>query len=332
LGLLGRLGSTAAYDACVAEPTTRKPSRWPEYLRDLADYLLHVWKHWRSLIIGGVGGILTVLALVTSFLIPPGVGIAILIVGLFLAQFLAFRDMKQERDELRQASEVAIGPSQFPRSPLERAVVESLTAAQKIERERLVQGDAGLFDRLIAWAGETDERLREAQAGKLHAQFREDGLHPPHGTNELVAYLKRQIGLLERALRQLRSDERSDNPGNPAAVVDRVARLREQYKRGRALQAAPPGITGPAPASQAGAQQGKTRKRAATLQWAEPTWSVLREHFPPREDDFCPCGVRWGYGSFNMAFDEELDAIGSADAYLEQKLAFLADLLKEHDS
>jgi hypothetical protein len=59
---------------------------------------------------------------------------------------------------------------------------------------------------------------------------------------------------------------------------------------------------------------------------------MLRDHFPPREEEFCPYAVRWGHSSFNMAFEEELDAIhGSSDAYLEQKLAFLADLLKEHE-
>jgi hypothetical protein len=42
--------------------------------------------------------------------------------------------------------------------------------------------------------------------------------------------------------------------------------------------------------------------------------------------------VRWGYGSFHMAFDEEVGAVGSADAYLEQKMALLADFLREHDS
>ncbi len=309
----------------MAEPTPPKAPLWAEYFR-------HVWSHWWSLVVGAVGGLLTVLSLLTSIAVPLWLGIAILVFGLVVAQALAFRDLQRERDQLLRASEASIGPSPFPRSPLERAVVTSLIAAQKIDRERLVQGDAGLFDRLVAWAGETDERLQAAQAGKLHTQFREDGLHPPHGTNELVAFLKRQIGLFERALRQLRRDERPGDPGVLAGEIDRVALLREQYKRGRALRAAPPGIIGPAAASQAEAREGKKRRRQATLQWAEPTWKMLREHFPPREDDFCPYGVRWGYGSFQMAFDEELDAIGSADAYLERKLTFLADLLKEHDS
>ena len=308
----------------MAEPSPPKAPVWAEYFR-------HVWSHWWSLVVGAVGGVLTVLSLLTSIAVPLWLGITILVLGLVVAQALAFRDLQGERDQLIKASEVSIGPSPFPRTKLERAVVQSLVAAEKLERERLVQGDAGLGDRLIAWAGETNDRLQAAQAGKLHTQFREDGLHPPHGTSEEVAYLTRQISLFERALRQLRRDERPGNPSDSGDAIDRVGLLREQYKRGRALQAAPPGITGPAAASQAEAQEGKKRKRQATLQWAEPTWKMLREHFPPREDDFCPYGVRWGYGSFHMAFDEELDAIGSADAYLKQKLAFLADLLKEQE-
>lgn len=316
----------------MAEPTTAKSSFLAVWSQDLAHYLRHVWRHWRTLVIGGVGGFLMVLALFTSINIPLWLGVTIVIVGLSVAQFLAFRDMKQERDELHKASEVSIGSSPFPRSPLERAVVASLVAAQKVERERLVQGDAGLFDRLAAWAGETDERLRKAEAGKLHAQFRQGGFQPPHETNELVAYLKRQMRLLERALRQLRRDERPGDSDDPAAVVDRVALLRQQYQRGRALQAAPPGVSGSAAASRAEVQEEKARKLQATFQWAEPTWELLREHFAPREDDFCPCAVRWGYGSFHMAFHEEVDAVGSADAYLEQKMALLGDFLREHDS
>jgi hypothetical protein len=104
-------------------------------------------------------------------------------------------------------SAFSIGPSPWPRSKLERAVVRSLIAFEKVERERAVQGEEELFDRLLDCAGETDRRLEEAHAGKLSSSFREDGLHPPHGTKEQVEYLKRQIDLFGDALRRLRSDE-----------------------------------------------------------------------------------------------------------------------------
>lgn len=101
----------------------------------------------------------------------------------------------------------SIGPSPFQRSPLEGAVVRSLIAFEKIDRERAVQGEEELFDRLLECAGETDRRLEEAHAGALRVKFRQDGLHPPHGVAEQVAYLKRQIDLFRGALGQLRSDE-----------------------------------------------------------------------------------------------------------------------------
>jgi hypothetical protein len=104
-------------------------------------------------------------------------------------------------------SAFSIGPSAFQRSPLEGAVARSLVAFEKIDRERAVQGEEGLFDRLLECAGETDRRLEEAHAGALRVEFRQDGLHPPHGINEQVAYLRRQIDLFENALHQLRSDE-----------------------------------------------------------------------------------------------------------------------------
>lgn len=99
-----------------------------------------------------------------------------------------------------------VGPSPWARSPLERAVVDSLIAFEQVEREMAVQGEAGLFDRIMQCAGDVDLRLREADAGTLYEQFRKDGLHPPHGTSEQVAYLKRQIALFGDALRELRRD------------------------------------------------------------------------------------------------------------------------------
>jgi len=117
-----------------------------------------------------------------------------------------------------------------------------------------------------------------------------------------------------------------------AAVPDRMDLLREQYKKGRALQAATPWLVGPAPASQHQSQQGNTRKREAIYKWANATWETLGQHFPGRETGFCPYAARWGHSSFFLAADEEAVAIGSPDQYLEKKLVFLAELLRTYDS
>jgi hypothetical protein len=178
-----------------------------------AEYVQQVSRHWWSVVVGVAGGVLFLTSLFVNISIPTWLGAAILLVGFSIAQFLAFKDMRQERDEARRASEFSIGPSPFPRTKLESAVVKSLVAARDIERESAVRGQQDLSDRLITWAGETDQRLDEAGAGALHARFRQDGLRPPHGTNSAIAYLGRQITLMEDALRQLRSDEAPGNDG-----------------------------------------------------------------------------------------------------------------------
>lgn len=57
--------------------------------------------------IGGVGGLLTVLSLFASIAIPTWGGVAIVVVALAIAQFRAFNDMRRERnaarDELRRS-------------------------------------------------------------------------------------------------------------------------------------------------------------------------------------------------------------------------------------
>jgi hypothetical protein len=116
----------------------------------------------------------------------------------------AYRVYEAER---KPQSAFLMGPAPLPRSPLERAVVRSLIAFEGIEREQAIQGEEELFDRLLECAGETDRRLEEAHAGALRAKFRQDGLHPPHGVDEQIAYLKRQIDLFKNALGQLRRDE-----------------------------------------------------------------------------------------------------------------------------
>jgi hypothetical protein len=172
-----------------------------------AEYARYVGRRWWFVVVGVVGGVLTVVALVASIVIPTWLGIVILVVGLSVAQFLAFKDMRGERDKALEASRVTIGPSPFPRSKLERAVVTSMGAFEKLEREMTVQGEVGLFDRLMECAGKVDLELRKADAGALYDRFREDGLYPPHDVDEQRAYIQRQIVLFRGALRDLRRDE-----------------------------------------------------------------------------------------------------------------------------
>jgi hypothetical protein len=117
-----------------------------------------------------------------------------------------------------------------------------------------------------------------------------------------------------------------------ARPLNCVDLLREQYKSGKALQAAPLWVGGPAPASQHEAREGKTRKRERTYQWAHTTWKMLGEHFPGREAEFCPYENKWRHSDFFLAVDEEAVAMGSPDRYVEKKLVFLAELLRTYDS
>jgi hypothetical protein len=167
----------------------------------LADHLL-LLLGLLALAIGiAVGGVL----LHRSALFLGVLGGVVMLAVLFEGAYRTW-DEADKRAEAHEAQEFSIGPSPFPRTELERAVVESKIAFEEIEREMTVRGQDGLLDRLIRCAGDVDLRLREADAGDLYARFREDGLHPPHGADEQIAYLKRQVVLFESTLRELRRD------------------------------------------------------------------------------------------------------------------------------
>jgi hypothetical protein len=68
---------------------------WIEYAR-------YVGRAWWGIVVGAVGGILFLLSLVTSFVLPLWVGIAILIVGLAIAQFMVFAKMRGEREQVQK--------------------------------------------------------------------------------------------------------------------------------------------------------------------------------------------------------------------------------------
>jgi hypothetical protein len=131
----------------------------------------------------------------------------------YAARLAARAKETQEHEEVR--SRLDIGPSPFPRTDLERAVAVSLGKGEDIKRESAVRGDHTLAESIIEWAGDTNQRLEEAQAGALLAAFRAGGVQPPHGVAEHLGYLDRQIERLDSALRQLRSDEQ---PNGEATV------------------------------------------------------------------------------------------------------------------
>jgi hypothetical protein len=87
----------------VAEPTPTEPPIWTEYGR-------HVWRYWWLVVVGGVGGVLSLVSLVASIVIPTWLGVVVLLVGLSVAQFLAFKEMRHHRNEARDALRKASAP------------------------------------------------------------------------------------------------------------------------------------------------------------------------------------------------------------------------------
>jgi hypothetical protein len=77
-----------------------------------AEYAKYVARRWWFVAVGVIGGVLTIVTLVASIVVPTWLGVVILVGGLTIAQFLAFKDMRDERDMARaelQAAEVGIG-------------------------------------------------------------------------------------------------------------------------------------------------------------------------------------------------------------------------------
>jgi len=65
--------------------------------RELKAYLQAVMRHWAGLVIGAIGGILVILSIAEPGLTRP-VGVLLLLGGFSVAQFKAWRDMRDERD------------------------------------------------------------------------------------------------------------------------------------------------------------------------------------------------------------------------------------------
>jgi hypothetical protein len=138
-----------------------------------------------------------------------------------------------------------------------------------------------------------------------------------------------------RLEREIAKDQPKQEDGaHPAKGSERrnVDLLRDHYKKGKGLLAAPDSLGGPVPASRFEAQQARAKKRDAIQKWVVDTYAMLCEHFPSHEDRFCPYADRWGHADAPETAREELDDARSPDAYLEEKLTVLAGLLKERAS
>jgi hypothetical protein len=65
-------------------------------MRELSEYLRRVAHHWRALVISAAGGVLGVVSAVTRWSPPPWIWVSLMLVGLVIAQFLAFRGLFRE--------------------------------------------------------------------------------------------------------------------------------------------------------------------------------------------------------------------------------------------
>jgi hypothetical protein len=68
----------------------------------LRDYIRAVWRHAWWLFASLVGGVLTIVSLAAEIRIDPVVGLSVLVGGIIVAQFLAWRDMRARHAEIGQ--------------------------------------------------------------------------------------------------------------------------------------------------------------------------------------------------------------------------------------
>jgi hypothetical protein len=269
-----------------------------------------MWKFFANQLHGADAWTFLILAMIT---LGGGVNVASLVVrrrhGRGASRVGGAAGLREE-----PSAPFVMGPSPWPRSPLVRVVIEQLVAARQIERERPVRGDGWYFDAVVEWAGDTSVRLRGVKAGNLTVEFEQDGIHAPLTVERIGDYMAEKMQLLRDTLAQLRSDE------FPAVAVDRVALLREVYKRGKGMQAR---------IAYSGNEQ---RHREAACEWAKEAWEVVAEHFPAHGQGFYgPHSDVFRGPLFDLSCREEMDALGYVDAYVEKKLDMLGELLQTYD-
>ena len=222
---------------------------------------------------------------------------------------------QQTVNELRAAEQ--IGPSLFPRTPLERALARQIAAAGEIERERPVRGDGGYFDAVVKWAGDTSNALREANAGDLVVEFDQDGIPGPASVEMIADYLAAQIRLLSDALVQLRSDESppSKQPSDPVEVLRAERRAADGVRDWLAHLDEPDGKL--------------SLDEDRVYVWAQRVHRVLRLSFEEHADTFMGSSMaELSPRYFAVAYSEQLHKVGR-DRYLQDRIALLDKILRE---
>lgn len=70
----------------------------PTYKKSLKEYLPAVLHHWWAVAISGIGGLIGLLDIITPLVMPAWVWMGIAVLGLVIAQFLAFHVIREARD------------------------------------------------------------------------------------------------------------------------------------------------------------------------------------------------------------------------------------------
>jgi hypothetical protein len=130
------------------------------------------------------------------------------VLGFVITVTLLLAERRARKAQLAPASPNPVPTAPRPnRSPwligLEREIAECAIAAEDLERERMVRGNAWFSEALMRWVEKTDSRLAEASAGDLLDAFRANKV-PTQDIAEQMAYLRKQQRLLGDAFKRLR--------------------------------------------------------------------------------------------------------------------------------
>lgn len=224
-------------------------------------------------------------------------------------------DARQTVEKLRAAEQ--IGPSPFPRTPLERAVARQIAAAEEIERERPVRGDGDYFDAVMKWAGETSESLCAANAGDLAIAFKQGGIQAPLTIEKVGNYMAEKMQLLRDALAQLRSDESatpSKQPRDPVEALRAERRAAEQVRDWLAVLDYPDGKL--------------PLDEDRVYAWADRVFRLLRLSFVEDADRFMGTTLTdLGHRYFATAYYEQIHERGR-ERYFQDRVTLVDEILR----
>jgi len=112
----------------------------------------------------------------------------------------------------------------------------------------------------------------------------------------------------------------------------RVALLSGAIRAGRDLRELIGPTGGGIPARDDAPKDLHKRNQEAVIQWTCKVWAVLKRHYPQHADEFFGEQLR-SLGKLGIPSNvaDEMDRLGSVDAYLDAKLSHLAELLRRYD-